>query len=98
MKKIIFVLIISALVLHLSACDLNSNGGDDSSSGDTGVKFITVTDVTRMRIKGNISELNAWALMEGMEMRIRSRTDETQTWMGTISLIDWENPVQENNN
>ena len=76
----------------------NSNqyyyGYDDGSSG-SGVKYITVTDVTRLRVQGNISEMNAYALMEGMEMRVRSRLDETATWSGVLSYIDWENPVKE---
>ena len=83
---------------------VNENGSSDydyydpsSSDASTGVDFITVTDVTSMRIQGNISEMNAGALTEGMPMTIRSRTDAEQTWSGTLSMIDWENPVKNNN-
>ena len=31
-------------------------------------------------------------------MKILSRTDESQSWMGTVSLVDYENPTQENGN
>lgn len=74
--------------------DYYDPGSDDSS---TGVDFITVTDVTSMRIQGNINEMNAGALMEGMPMTIRSRVDGTKTWTGTLSMIDWENPVKNDN-
>lgn len=81
--------------------DGTSNNYYDPGSGDgvgTGVDFITITDVTRLRIQGNISEMNASALSEGMPMVVRSRIDNTVTWSGTLSMIDWENPVQGNNN
>ena len=70
---------------------------DAEDTADTGVEFITVTDVTSMRIQGTINELNAYALSEGMAMRIRSRMYPDQTWTGTLSLIDWENPVKNTN-
>ena len=70
---------------------------DDQQSGNN-VDYITVTDVARLRVEGNISELNAPALMEGMEMVVRSRIDETKPWKGTLSMIDWEHPVDKNNN
>ena len=72
-------------------------GGGDNG-GDTSVGFITVTDVTRLRVQGNINEMNAYALTEGMPMRIRSRVDSEQTWTGSLSMIDWENPVKNDNN
>ncbi len=69
----------------------------DQGGASSGVDYITITDVTRLRIQGVISEMNASALAEGMAMTIRSRLDKEQTWTGTLSLIDWENPVQNNN-
>ncbi len=73
------------------------SGGDDASGGSAGTDYITVTDVNSMRIQGNINEMNASALMEGMPMTVRSRLDRDQTWSGTLTGIDWENPVQNNN-
>ncbi len=80
---------------------INEDGTSDydyydpgSADASAGVDYITVTDVTSMRIQGNINEMNAGALMEGMPMTIRSRTDAEQTWSGTLSMIDWENPVK----
>ncbi len=87
----------------MSVEDPESAGGsyygyyDDESSGSGNeVKYITVTDVTRLRVQGNINELNAGALTEGMSMTVRSRLDGT-TWSGTLSMIDWENPVGKDN-
>ena len=34
--------------------------------------------------------MSASALQEGMQLLIRSRTDSTQTWTGTLDRIDWE--------
>ena len=70
-------------------------GGEEDNSG---INFITITDVTRLRVEGSINEMNVFALNEGMEMLIRSRLDETVTWAGTLSYIDWENPNSGNNN
>ena len=36
--------------------------------------------------------------MEGSQLKISSRTDENQFWMGTVTLVDYENPTQQNNN
>ena len=72
-------------------------GYGDSQDTGTGIKFITVKDVTHLRVQGNINEMNANALVEGMEMRIRSRMDTDLTWTGMLSLIDWENPVKSSN-
>ena len=36
--------------------------------------------------------------MEGSQLKISSRTDENQFWMGTVMLVDYENPTQQNNN
>ena len=77
--------------------DAYYGGGQDQSGGTAGVDYITVTDVDSMRVQGNINEMNAYALTEGMPMRIRSRTDKDQTWSGTLTGVDWENPVQNNN-
>ena len=70
---------------------------DPDQSASSGVDYITVTDVTSMRIQGNINEMNAYALTEGMAMTVRSRIDSQQTWDGVLTSIDWDNPVQNNN-
>lgn len=68
----------------------------DDGTGDSA--YITVMDLESVRIEGNINELNAGALVPGMAVTIRSRTDDAAVWSGTVDSIDWENPVQGNNN
>jgi len=65
--------------------------GGDTDDSDA---FITIMDVSAYRVEGYINELNRGAVMAGMPVVIRSRTDDTLTWNGVISLIDWEKPVQ----
>ncbi len=91
---------IAGRVMSVDETGGSSNGyySDPDQSASAGVDYITVTDVTRMRIQGNISEMNAYALTEGMEMTVRSRIDPDQTWHGTLTSIDWDNPVQNDNN
>lgn len=71
--------------------------GSSEDSGNTSIGFITITDVGRLRVEGTINELNASALVEGVPMVIRSRTDGEQTWTGMMSMVDWDNPIQNQN-
>lgn len=59
-------------------------GGDGSSSS----AYITIMQTGSYRVKGRINEQNVYELYEGMEVLVRSRIDDTQTWTGAISLID----------
>ena len=36
--------------------------------------------------------------MEGDRVRMESRLNPEEVWMGTVTLVDYENPVQGNNN
>lgn len=72
--------------------DMGMNGGDGTTDA-----FITVMDVSSYRVEGHINELNRGALMEGMPVLVRSRTDADQVWHGVIDSIDWEKPVSNNN-
>ncbi len=76
--------------------DYYPTGGQEDPAASKGVDYITVTDVDSMRVQGNVNEMNASALTEGMAMTIRSRLDKTETWSGTLTGVDWENPVQNN--
>ncbi|MGI6315356.1 MAG: efflux RND transporter periplasmic adaptor subunit [Christensenellales bacterium] len=62
-------------------------GGSISSGA-----FITITDTANFRIKCTVAEQNALSLAPGMRMVVRSRVDDT-TWTGTLSSIDFANPV-----
>lgn len=75
-----------------AAVDDGSDGGDGSASD----AFMVLTKSDSFEIKGTINEMSARALQEGMQLLIRSRTDATKTWTGTLSRIDWEKAVTSN--
>ncbi len=81
----------------MSITEEGSSDSYYSDSTSSGATYITIMDVTTLRVEGNINEMNASALTEGMAVTIRSRVDESQTWSGTITYIDWENPVTSDN-
>lgn len=58
--------------------------------------YITIQQVGSYRIKGVLGELQRGGIMEGDELTILSRTDESVTWTGTVTLVDYENPTQGN--
>ena len=59
--------------------------------------YITIQQTGSYRIKGTIGELQRGAIMEGTRLQICSRTDES-VWGGTVTLVDYESPTQENQN
>ena len=60
--------------------------------------YITIQQAGSYRIKGTLSELQRGGIMEGNRMKICSRTDPNTFWMGTVTLVDYENPSQGNSN
>lgn len=75
---------------------VNRSGGTDNYGNP--LPFITIVETGNLRVKGTINELNRGTIMEGQLMTIRSRTDDSVTWSGTIQSIDWENPQSGGNN
>ena len=61
------------------------------------VAYITIQQTGSYRVKGTIGELQRGAIMEGTRMQIHSRTDGS-CWAGAVTLVDYENPTQENPN
>lgn len=61
------------------------------------VAYITIQQTGSYRVKGTIGELQRGAIMEGTRMEILSRTDGS-CWAGAVTLVDYENPSQENPN
>lgn len=59
--------------------------------------FITIQQAGSYRVKGTINELQRGGIVEGDRIRICSRTDDT-IWGGTVTLVDYENPSQGNEN
>lgn len=89
--------IASPLSGRVMAVNDEASGGEyyDPSASNS---FITVMDVSSYRVEGHINELNLYSLPEGTAVLVRSRIDDTQTWKGFVSAIDWENPVTGNTN
>ena len=73
----------------------NGNSTDMYGNGDN--SFITVMKTGEFRIKGKMNEQNMGALSEGAQVVVHSRTEDGQTWKGTITRIDWDNPEANQN-
>ena len=73
---------------------INENGGWDDMGNE--LPFITIVQTDGYRVKGYVNEANAYSLIEGMPVIIRSRVNDS-TWSGSISMVDFENPAQNQN-
>lgn len=60
--------------------------------------YITIQQAGSYRVKGTLNEMQRGSIMEGTRLRMESRLDPNQYWMGTVTLVDYENPAQGNNN
>lgn len=74
---------------------INENGTD--SQGNP-APYITIQQAGSYRVKGTIGELQQGALREGDRVKMTSRVDSSKTWLGTVTLVDYENPVKTDNN
>ena len=74
---------------------VNPDGGTDDRGNP--LPLISIVQTGGFRVKGYVNESNAAVLNEGVQVIIRSRVSD-QTWKGTISSIDWNNPAQSSNN
>ena len=70
---------------------ISENGMDNYGNP---LAYITIQQSGSYRIKGMLGELQRGGLMEGSRMKIVSRTDNSIFWLGTVSLVDYENPSQ----
>ena len=76
------------------------NDGSQASYGygyNEDSSYMTILSNNAYRIKGTINEQNMYNIMAGQEMLVHSRIDESITWRGTITEIDTENPVTNQN-
>lgn len=71
---------------------LNVDGGTDQNGN--ALPLMTIVQSGAFRIKGTINELNRDELSQGSDVIIRSRTNDTDTWHGTIESINWDAPNQ----
>ena len=69
---------------------------EDGATDNNGkpLPYITIQQIGSYRVKGLLGELQRGAVAEGSRMRLISRTDDSQTWTGTVTLVDYENPSQ----
>ena len=74
---------------------INENGYDNYGNP---LAYITIQQAGSFRIKATLGELQRGGIMEGTRMKIVSRSDETQVWYGTVTLVDYESPSQGNDN
>ena len=74
---------------------VNENGTDNYGNP---LPYISIQQSGSYRVKGTLGELQRGGIMEGSRLKISSRTNEEQFWMGTVTLVDYENPTQQNNN
>lgn len=75
---------------------ISENGYDPYTGQD--LPFMTVLAVGDYRVKGTVNEQNIWSIPEGAPVLLRSRVDEEQTWTGTITGVDTNSEVKNNNN
>ena len=74
---------------------ISTNGQDPYGNPQA---YITIQQAGSFRIKATMGELQRGSIMEGVRIRIVSRTDENAVWYGTVTLVDYESPSQGNEN
>ena len=74
---------------------VNKDGGFDDYGN--ALPFMTIMEAGEYRVKGNVDESNAYTMVEGTPVIVRSRVDDNLIWHGTLAYIDWQNPVTNNN-
>lgn len=73
---------------------INENGETDDYGNQ--LPYITIVETGAYKVKGYVNESNAAAIAEGTPVLIHSRVDDS-AWKGSVSMIDWQNPVQQEN-
>ncbi len=73
---------------------INTEGATDNYGNP--LPYMTVVETGSYRVNGYVNENNAAAIQEGQPVIVRSRVDDS-TWKGTVTKVEWENPVQSGN-
>ncbi len=87
-------IVLSPVAGHIM--EINANGETNPQTGEP-MPFMTITQEGDFRVRGTVNELNAGTFAPDMPVVVRSRTDESVMWSGTVISVDWENPIQGNN-
>ncbi len=85
--------VLSPVAGHIK--EVNANGETNPQTGEP-LPFISITQEGDFRVRGTVNEMNASSFAPDMPVIIRSRTDDTVMWSGTVISVDWENPIQSN--
>lgn len=91
-------LLANALVKSPVTGRVTSISEEDTDEYGKPKAYITIQQTGSYRVKGQINEMQRGAVMEGSRMRMESRLNPEEYWMGTVTLVDYENPVQGNSN
>ena len=73
---------------------INESG---SSQDGEPAPYITIQKTGAYRVKGVLGELQRGSITEGSRIKITSRTDPDAVWFGTVALVDFENPIKNDN-
>lgn len=84
---------VEGVVQTINAGGSSGNSGEGSDSQ----AFMTLMETGEYRVKGTVNEYNRSLLEEGAKILVRSRTSD-ETWSGTVTKIDWDNPIKRQNN
>ena len=71
---------------------IDENGSTDSNGKPAA--YITIQQSGSYRVKGVLGELQRGSLKEGDKVKLTSRSGSPDTWTGTVTLVDYENPSQ----
>lgn len=71
-----------------------SQGDDDGTTGNsTETGYISILPLGNYQIKGIVGELGMGEISEGASVIITTRIDSSKTVKGTVSSIDYNNPI-----
>ena len=73
---------------------INESGIDENGNS---AAYMTILATGEYQIKGIVNEQNRMMISQDQQVIIRSRVDEEQTWIGTVTKVDTENTVGGNN-
>ena len=73
-----------------------SESGTDNNGKP--MPYITIQKSGAYRIKAVLGELQRGGIQPGDRVRAVSRLDESLSWLGTVSVVDYESPTQGNPN
>ena len=91
-------LLANALVKSPVTGRVTSISEEDTDEYGKPKAYITIQQTGSYRVKGQINEMQRGAVVEGSRVRMESRLNPEEYWMGTVTLVDYENPVQGNSN